>query len=263
MAQKATSFVCRVGSPSLLAFRFMPLRGIHSGKVQAAIVVIALTIVGALLAAAPAESAEPNNDFQTATGPINAGQTYKENLESATDADFQFFYVPDPAAITVTTINATQKRGGAADRGRTIISSLLRARKGKLPLPVAGTERTVAPKEQAKVTVTVLPGKYFIPVGHAATNADPLGDVPFRLRINPIGTTTDSYEIFEARCRAADRKVDRIRSSIKRTAKRLKKAQKNDAPSGKIVKLKLKLRDKREKAGPAKKAEKFACSIPR
>ena len=41
------------------------------------------------------------------------------------------------------------------------------------------------------------------------------------------------------------------------------KAKKNDAPTGKVVKLKLKLRDKRAKVQPLKKAEKFACSIPR
>ena len=87
--------------------------------------------------------------------------------------------------------------------------------------------------------------------------------MPFRLRITPIGTTTDSYEIFESRCKAAKRKLDRNKSSIKRTIKRIAKAKKNDAPSGKIVKLKLKLKDKRAKAKPLKKAEKFACSIPR
>ena len=58
--------------------------------------------------------------------------------------------------------------------------------------------------------------------------------------------------------------MDRNKSSIKRDPRSgSKKAKKNDAPSGKIVKLKLKLKDKRAKAKPLKKAEKFACSIPR
>jgi len=243
----------------------MPLQGIEgkSGKVRAAVALIAVVAVGLLLSSAPAEAAEPNNDPATATGPLNAGTTFRANLEEATDVDYQFFYVPDTAEVSVTTINATQKRGGAADRGRTIGSAILRARKGKLPALLPDTPRTLKPKQQAKVTVTLLPGKYFVPVGRVESSAEPLPNVPFRIRITPVGTTTDSYEIFESRCREASRKVDRVKSSIKRTKKRIAKAVKNDAPSGKIVKLKLKLRDKRDKAGPLKKAEKFACSVPR
>jgi hypothetical protein len=243
----------------------MPLQGAEgkSGNVRAVVALIAVVAVGAMLIAAPADAAEPNNDFATATGPINAGKTFKASLEEATDVDFQFFYVPDTATLTVTTINATTKRGGAADRGRTIVSSILRARKGKFPQVIADTSRTLKPKDQAKVKVTLLPGKYFIPIGRQQNNAEPLPDVPFRIRITPIGATTDSYEIFESRCAAAKRRLDRNKSSIKRTLKRIKKAKKNDAPTGKIVKLKLKLKDKRAKAKPLKKAEKFACSIPR
>ena len=96
--------------------------------------------------------------------------------------------------------------------------------------------------------MSLLPGKYFIPVAHEQNAAEPRADVPFRLRIGPVGSTTDSYEIFEQRCAAAKRRVDRIKNSIKRTVKRIAKAKKNDAPTGKVVKLKLKLRDKRAKA---------------
>jgi hypothetical protein len=220
------------------------------------------TVISLLLVPA-AGAAEPNDDFATATGPLTAGQTFKSTLETATDQDFQFFYVPDPAEVTVTTINDAKSEGKAANRGRTIVSSLLRGRKGKLPLPLADTLRTMKPGQKGKVKVTLLPGKYFVPVGHADNSADPLGNVPFRIQITPAGTTTDSFEIFDVRCQAAHRKLDRIKASIKRTEKRIARAKRKDAPSGKIVKLKLKLRDKRDKAKPVKKAEKFACSIPR
>jgi len=216
-----------------------------------------------LLFAHTSSAAEPNEDFATATGPLTAGQTFKASLETATDVDFQFFYLPDVTEVSLTTVNATEKRGGAADRGRTIVSSLLRGRKGKLPAPIPGTVRTLKPGKNAKVTVTLLPGKYFIPVGYAASSATPLANVPFRLQIGPVGSTTDSFEIFESRCRSAQRRTDRIESSIKRTAKRIQKAQRNDARPGKIVALKLKQRDKRAKADVARRAEKFACSIPR
>jgi hypothetical protein len=216
-----------------------------------------------LLLVPAARAAEPNDDFATATGPLTAGQTFKASLETATDADFQFFYVPDPAEVTVTTFNDAKSGGKAANRGRTIVTSLLRARKGKLPLPLVGTTRTLKPGQKARVKVTVLPGKYFVPVGHIENAAQPLSEVPFRIQIAPTGVTTDSYELFQRRCQAAHRKVGRIKTSIRRTQKRLAKAKKNDASPHKIVQLKLKLRDKRAKAKPAKKAEKFACSIPR
>lgn len=223
----------------------------------------ALAAALGIVTVAPAFAAEPNEDFATATGPLTAGQTFKASLETPTDLDFQFFYVPDQTTVSVTTINSAKKRGGAADRNRTIVSSVLRARKGKAPILDGASLTTVKPGKRATVELTLLPGKYFIPVGHAIYEAEPLPNVPFRLQIGPLGSTTDSYEIFESRCRAAQRRVDRIRSSIKRTSKRIARAKRNDAPASKIVKLKLKLRDKRDKAGPAKKAEKFACSIPR
>lgn len=221
-----------------------------------------LASFSACLLVPAAWAAEPNEDFATATGPLTAGDTFSASLETETDVDFQFFYLPDTTEVTVTTINATKKRGGAADRGRTLVSSLLRGRKGKFPLPVAGTESLLEPGKRNRVKTTLLPGKYFIPVGRNATAA-PLPNVPFKLRINPVGSTTDSFEIFEQRCLAAKRKVDRIRSSIERTEDRIGKAKKNDAATSKIVKLKLKLKGKRDKAKARKKAEKFACSIPR
>jgi hypothetical protein len=216
-----------------------------------------------LLFVPAAGAAEPNDSFATATGPLTAGQTFKASLETATDTDFQFFYVPDPTTITVTTLNDAKSGGNAANRGRTLVSSILRGRKGKLPLPLAGTTKTLKPGQKGKAKVTLLPGKYFVPIGHADTKAAPLADVPFRIQITPAGTTTDSFEIFQARCQSAHRKLSRIKASIRRTEKRLAKAKHNGASSHKIVKLNLKLRDKRAKAKPAKKAEKFACSIPR
>lgn len=225
---------------------------------------LSLALVLVLPLAVPALAAEPNDDFATATGPLTAGQTFSASLETETDGDFQFFYLPDTTEVTVTTINAAPKRGGMADRGRIIASSLLRARKGKLPLAVTQEVTPLRPGERSTVKATLLPGKYFIPVGRATpSNAEPLPNVPFKLRINPVGSTTDSFEIFEQRCQDTRRKAERIRSSIERTNDRIAKAEKNDASTSKIVKLKLKLKAKRDKARVAKKAEKFACSIPR
>jgi hypothetical protein len=220
------------------------------------LVILAVAAVGVAIAA------EPNDDFATAEGPLTAGKVFKGSLETEADTDFHFFYLPDTTTVSVTTFNDAAKGSKAQDRGRTIVSSLLRGRKGKLPQPVLETQRELAPKDKATVRVSLLPGKYFIPVGHALDTANPLGDVPFRLRIGPVGSTTDSFEIFAQRCAAAKRRVDRVRSSIERTSERIAKAKKNDAPTKKIVNLKLKLKDKRAKAKELKKAEKFACSIP-
>lgn len=235
-------------------------RGNRSGKACAAFVASAAS---ALVMSGGVGAAEPNNDFATATGPLTAGQTFKASLETIDDSDFQFFYLPDTTSLTVTTINDGEAKGGAATRGRTIVSSLLRARKGKLPEPIGGSGLTIKPGTRDSFSLSLLPGKYYIPVGHATTTSPALANIPFRLQIGPVGSTTSSFEIFESRCRAQQRKLDRIKSGIKRTKKHLSKAKKNDAKSQKIVKLKLKLRDKRANSKVTKKAEKFACSIPR
>lgn len=224
--------------------------------------ILSITLLLLFSAVPLASAVEPNDDFATAEGPLTAGQTLKGSLTTPTDGDFHFFYLPDTTTVSVTTFNDSKKGTTAENRGRTIVSSLLRARKGKLPLPVADTLRTLTPKEKATVQVNLLPGKYFVPIGHAVTSAEPLAGTAFRIRIAPVGSTTDSFEIFEQRCAAAKRYIDRVESSIKRTSQRIAKAKKNDSPTSKVVKLKLKLKDKRAKAKAAKKAEKFACSIP-
>jgi hypothetical protein len=238
---------------------FSHLRTSKPGHTCAVIVACAAT---ALIAPQAAGAAEPNNTFDTATGPLTAGKVFKANLETIDDADFQFFYLPDTTTVTITTSNITEKRGGAADRGRTIISSLLRARKGKLPEPIVDSGRTVKPGEKASFTLALLPGKYFIPVGRLTSTAEQLPNVPFKLQIGPVGSTTDSHEIFDARCHAAKRELSRVKTSVRKSKKHLAKAKHNGAKASKIVKLKDRLRGKRNKAHSVKKAEKFVCSIP-
>jgi len=224
--------------------------------------VAALAAAIALIAVPAAEAAEPNEGFATATGPLVAGQPLDASLETINDADFHFFYLPEPTQVSVTTINLTKERGGAEDRGRTIISSLLQGRKGKLPLPLVGTERTLAPGQKATVEISLVPGKYFIPVGRPITKATSQPDVPFRLRIGPVGSTTSSFEIFERRCRDALSMVSRIKSSKVRTAKRLMRAKRGDASGAKVRKLERKLRSKRRKVAEAQRLKRIVCSVP-
>lgn len=215
------------------------------------------------LVAAPAGAAEPNEGFTTATGPLTAGKTFKASLETINDSDFHFFYIPDPVQVSVTTINAAKKGKDAAERrGRTIVSSLLRARKGKLPLPLPESLRTLAPGKRATVQITLVPGKYFIPVGRAPNGSEPQPNIPFRLRINPIGSTTDSYEIFERRCKDALRRVKRIKSSKKNTARKLAKANRRDASKREIRVLRERLRSKRSKIDEAQRIKRIVCSVP-
>ena len=220
----------------------------------------ALSALGATLVLAPAaNAAEPNNDFATATGPLTAGQAFNASLETADDADFQFFYIPDTATVTVTVKNTTAKKN--ATGGRTLVASLLQARKGKLPLPLADSERTLSPQETGKVKLTLVPGKYFIPIGHASsTNA--ADNVPFRIQITPAGTTTDSFEIFARRCNDAHRSVARTKKSKKNVAKRLQQAKKHHASYHKVSKLNAKLRSKRAKIKEAQRIKRIVCSVP-
>ncbi len=215
--------------------------------------------LGATLVLAPAaQAAEPNNDFATATGPLTAGQPFNAALETADDADFQFFYLPDTATVTVTVKNRTAKKN--ATGGRTLVASLLQARKGKLPLALAGTGRVVSPQETEKIEMTLVPGKYFIPIGHSnAENA--AANVPFRIQITPAGTTTDSYEIFARRCKDSLREVAQFKRSKKNVAKRVAKAKKA-GKDRKARALQAKLRSKRAKVREAQRIKRIVCSVP-
>lgn len=220
----------------------------------------AIAALGATLVLAPvANAAEPNNDFATATGPLTAGQAFNASLETADDADFQFFYIPDTATVTVTVKNTTAKKN--ATGGRTLVASLLQARKGKLPLPLADTARTLSPQEVGKIKMTLVPGKYFVPIGHS-TPEKAAANVPFRIQITPAGTTTDSYEIFARRCNDAHRSVARMKKSKQNVAKRLKKAKKNGASYHKVSKLNAKLRSKRAKIKEGQRIKRIVCSVP-
>jgi hypothetical protein len=217
------------------------------------------TLATTFALAPAAGAAEPNNDFATATGPLTAGQPFKASLETADDSDFQFFYIPDTATVTVTVTNNTPQKD--ATGGRTILASVLQARKGKLPLPLADTQRKIAPTDKGKIKLTLVPGKYFVPIGHASTT-NPAADVPFTIQINPAGTTTDSYELFARRCNDAHRMVERTKQSKKNIAERLKKAKKNDASYNKVSKLAVKLREKRAKVKEAQRIKRIVCSVP-
>lgn len=220
----------------------------------------ALSALGASIVLAPAADAvEPNNDFATATGPLTAGQPFNASLETADDVDFQFFYIPDTATVTVTVKNKTAKKN--ATGGRTLVTSLLQARKGKLPLPLADTGRTLSPQEAGKIKMTLVPGKYFVAVGHSAPDKA-AADVPFRIQITPAGTTTDSYEIFARRCNDAHRSVARTKKSKKNVAKRLKQAKKNHASYHMVSKLNAKLRSKRAKIKEEQRVKRIVCSVP-
>ena len=220
----------------------------------------AIAALGATLVLAPAaNAAEPNNDFATATGPLTAGQPFNASLETADDVDFQFFYVPDTATVTVTVRNTTAKKN--ATGGRTLSELLLQARKGKDPLPLADTGRIVSPQESAKTKLTLVPGKYFVAVAHSNPEKA-AADVPFRIQIAPAGTTTDSYEIFARRCNDAHRVVARTKKSKKNVAKRLRKAKKNDASYHKVSELTAKLRSKRAKIKEAQRVKRIVCSVP-
>lgn len=223
---------------------------------------LSLVVAAALLVPATGTATEPDDSFATATGPLTAGQTLKGSLETINDADFNFFYIPNTANVTVTTINSA-KKAGKGPSGKTIVSSLLRARRGKLPVPLADTQRTLGPGKKAAVKVTLVPGKYFVPIGHAATKTDPAAGVPYQIKIGPVGSTTTSYEIFDRRCKDAKSKVLRIESSKRKTGDRLRKARRHRASNQTIRKLQGKLRSKRGKLQEAHRVKRIVCSVPR
>ncbi len=233
----------------------MPVR--EQGGVRRSLLAVT---VGALLAAGAAFAAEPNDTPATATGPLNAGQTFRASLETINDVDWQFFYIPDTAQVTVTVSNTAKSEGKAANRRRRIATAVLLARKGKPAFPVPNTDAELKPGQKDKSKITLPPGKYLLPVIHSSE--DPLAAIPFRIRIAPPGSTTDSYEIFARRCAAAIARVNRVHRSKKHLARRLHRAKRKDKEA-KVERLRRKLEAKRAKAKVVQRAKRIACSVPR
>jgi hypothetical protein len=205
-------------------------------------------------------AAEPNDTPATASGPLTAGKAFNGSLETINDADWEFFYLPDTAQVTVTVKNTAKSEGKTPNRRRAIASTLFQARKGKPMVAIPNTTAKLRPGQQDKSKVTLAPGKYLIPVVHGASN--PLADIPFRIQIAPPGSTTDSYEIFARRCAAAIARVHRVHRSKKHLAKRLARA-KRKGKDAKVEKLSAKLDAKRRKAKVVQRAKRVACSVPR
>ena len=216
----------------------------------------------------PAQRAEPNDDFATATGPLTAGQTFKSDPR---DHHRSRLPVLLPARYHHRLGDDQRTRPRSADRrGQTVAarSSPRSAAPARASAAAGrrGCERTCpcSSPQKATVKLNLLPGKYFIPIGH---NTDAGATRPADVPIPPPDRARRLDDRFardlpgplprrapqggpRPREHQADERADR-------------QGEKNDAPTGKIVKLKLKLKDKRAKAKAAKKAEKFACSIPR
>jgi hypothetical protein len=214
----------------------------------------------ATVGAGVAIAAEPNDTPATASGPLTAGKAFNGSLETVNDADWQFFYLPDTAQVTLTVKNTAKSEGKTANRRRALASTLVQARKGKPAVAIPNTSAKLRPGQQDKSKVTLGPGKYLIPVIHAAD--DPLAAIPFRIQIAPPGSTTDSYEIFARRCAAAIARVNRVHRSKKHIAKRLRRA-KRKGKDAKIAKLEAKLDAKRRKAKVVQREKRIACSVPR
>ena len=219
---------------------------------------VLLSAIGATLVLAPAaNAAEPNNDFATATGPLTAGPAFNASLETADDVDYQFFYIPDPATVTVTVKNKTAKKD--ATGGRTLVASLLQARKGKLPLPLADTSRTLSPQEtERSSSCSSRASTSSRSATRRSTRAQPTC---------PSGSRSARPEhhrqlrLFARRCKDSLQKVAQYKSSKKHTAERLAKAKKA-GKDRKARQLQSKLRSKRAKLDEAQRIKRFVCSVP-
>jgi hypothetical protein len=237
----------------------MPLR--ERNRARRALARVAAVAAGATtIFAGAAIAAEPNNTPATATGPLTAGKAFQGSLETINDADFQFFYIPDTAQVTITVTNLAKPGEKGANRRRAIASAVIFTRKRQKPVGIAGASAKLRPGQKATAKVTLGPGKYLLPIAHAAQ--DPLADIPFRIKIGPAGTTTDSYEIFARRCAAAVARVHRVHRSKQHLAKRLRRA-KRKGHDAKADRLEEKLDAKRDLAKVVQRNKRIACSVPR
>jgi hypothetical protein len=189
---------------------------------------------------------EPNDSFETATGPLAAGATYAGVLENDADVDTYFFYVTRPSSDVEFTITDPTIDGGG------IYVELDDAQE-------VGIDNVDVPAEDFDtLSLTLDPGKYYLSV-----ETEEFEQFNEAYAITTSGTGAGSFSSqaqAQAQCKTATAATAKAQATLDKAKRRLKQAQKSDSRARKTaarhaVKVaKAKLKD-------ASAEQKLLCSI--
>jgi hypothetical protein len=208
---------------------------------------------------------EPNDSLLGAAGPLTLGQTYTAGLETASDADFYFFYVtsPDKAAVMLSAANLGG--GAAASVIDATIADASATPLGAISYLAQGTERSVS--------LNLAPQKYFVEVTtNQAFNTSAGGT--YRLSTSGGAGAFGPYAPIAARCARgtkglakAQKGLRRARGKLQRTTARLRLARYGTRRERRAARraqrrARRRVRSKRRALTAAKRAQRPWCSIP-
>jgi len=180
--------------------------------------IVAGTALLLVLCLAPATATaagefEPNDDSETAYGPLAAGVTYAATLESGEDFDYYYFYVTgrgaSPVAITITNTTAD---------GDGLFAELLDADEAPL-------DETYVPGEDFDVFEADLePGLYYLAL---QTELFEQFDETYEIRAEGGAGAFASQAEVQAQCRKGTAAVSQAKAALVRAKKRLRRVIKN------------------------------------
>ena len=216
---------------------------------------IASLVAGAVLmlalCLAPTASAqaelEPNDSFETATGPLAADATYSGVLENDADVDTYFFYVTSASSEVEFTIADPTVDGGGVyveldDSEGEAIDSV-----------------DVPAEDFDMLDVSLDPGRYYLLV---ETEEFEQFNEAYEITTSGAGTGSfGSQAQAQAQCKAATTSSSKAQAALDKAKRRLKQALKSDSPRRKAkARHAVKVAKANLKAAGAE--QKLLCSIP-
>jgi hypothetical protein len=179
-------------------------------------VALAASIAMALLASsavAPAAGPyEPNESISAAAGPLLQGTIYGASIETASDADFFFFYVTD--AESDVSLTVANKGGGSpgADFDARIVDALGMTLGNTVPYLRSGESRAA--------TLTLPIGKYFVEVAANEGSGD-----SYSLTPGGGAGAFGSYAEIADHCEGATGKAAALQVGLTRAEGKLQRAR--------------------------------------
>jgi multidrug efflux pump subunit AcrA (membrane-fusion protein) len=208
--------------------------------------VLALALCFAPAASAQAE-AEPNDDYETATGPLAPNTTYTGLLDSDADVDIYFFYVTSAASEIHLTISDPTVGGGG-------VYAELEDSEGEEIAPV-----DVPAEDFGTLEATLDPGIYYLWVEMEEYE---VFDEAYEITTSGAGAGSFSSPAqAQAQCKAATAAATKAQAALDKAKRRLKQARKSDSRERKAkAQHAVKLAKAKLKAASAE--QKLLCSIP-
>jgi hypothetical protein len=172
-----------------------------------------ITLLLALCLFAPVAHAqsevEPNDDFETATGPLAAGVTYEGVLPDEDDFDAYFFYVTgESSQVEFTIVDPTVDGGGVYveldDSEGGVVDSI-----------------DVFAEDFDTLAATLDPGKYFLLL---TTEESDQFDEAYEIDTAGDAGAFASPAIVQAECRTAAADTSKAQAALDRAKRRLKQA---------------------------------------